>query len=171
MTNKRDPDGTGCAATSGNLIPVLLNADDPRLGDTLALIQTAFSPMDGVVDPPSSVHRLTIERLGQHCTQDEVWIIGAAPLACMILTQKPDTLYLGKLAVATQARGQGLARRLVDHATNRARSLGFRTLTLETRIELTQNHATFLALGFEEAGRTRHPGYAKDTSITFTKSV
>ena len=29
----------------------------------LALIRTAFAPMDGVIDPPSSVHRLTPETL------------------------------------------------------------------------------------------------------------
>jgi hypothetical protein len=34
-----------------------------------------------------------------------------------------------------------------------------------------ENHATFRALGFAEAGRTAHEGFDRPTSITFARPV
>ena len=151
--------------------PRRLSGDDPDLARVLALIRDSFAYMDGVIDPPSSMHRMTEKSLCTDASRSEIWVIGTPPIACMVLTPRPDTLYLGKLAVASAARGQGLARRMIDHAAARAAALGLPSLTLQTRIELTANHATFAALGFTQTGRTRHDGYDRDTSITFTLSV
>lgn len=38
-------------------------ADFDRWDDVLALIMRAFAFMDGVIDPPSSAHRLTVDSL------------------------------------------------------------------------------------------------------------
>ena len=150
--------------------PEKLTPNDSRLAPTLALIKTAFAAMDGRINPPSSAHRLTLADLQKHCLEDEVWITGTGPLACMILQSRADHLYLGKLAVAEAARQRGYARQLVTLAEARARKLALPALKLQTRVELTENHAVFKKLGFLETGRTRHPGYAHDTSITFTKT-
>lgn len=133
----------------------------------LALICRAFAEMDGRIDPPSSIHRYTEQDL----QQGEFWVIGKPPVACVQLTPRSDVLYLGKLAVDPGYRRQGLARRLVDLAEARARALGLRAVELKARIELTENHATFRALGFEEVGRTNHPGFDRPTSITFRKNL
>ena len=76
----------------------------------LELVKREFSYMDGVVDPPSSVHRLTIDDLASG--QGETWVIGAPPVACVLMTLKSDVLYVGKLAVLASERGNGLARML-----------------------------------------------------------
>jgi ribosomal protein S18 acetylase RimI-like enzyme len=89
----------------------------------------------------------------------------------MLLTPQADTLYLGKLAVAEGARGRGLARVMVDHACARARALGLAHVTLQTRVELVENHATFARLGFVEIARAAHPGYDRPTSITYRRPV
>ncbi|MGA1181483.1 MAG: GNAT family N-acetyltransferase, partial [Marivivens sp.] len=60
---------------------------------TLALIQSTFAFMEGRIDPPSSMYRLTVDDLAE----SEVWVIGTPPLACIVLTPKADALYLGKL--------------------------------------------------------------------------
>lgn len=138
------------------------------LAAVLRLIQAEFAFMDGRIDPPSSMHRLTTEDLAAAA---EVWAIGRPAIACMVLTPREDALYLGKLAVARDQRGRGLARRLADHACARARALGLPALELQTRVELVENQATFRALGFAETGRTAHPGFDRPTSITFRKSV
>jgi hypothetical protein len=39
------------------------------------------------------------------------------------------------------------------------------------RIELTQNHAVFVAMGFLETSRSAHKGFAEPTSITFRRPV
>ena len=98
-------------------------------------------------------------------------VVGSPPIAAMVMQEKPGTLYLGKIAVAATARGQGLARQMVAFATNIARARNLPNLTLQSRVELTGNHATFRALGFTETGRTTHEGYQKPTSITFTMAV
>lgn len=146
-------------------------ADDPA--PILALIRASFADMEGRIDPPSSMHRLTGDAILRQAETGEVWAIGptSAPLACVFLTSEPPALYLGKLAVAAPARGRGLARALVDLAAARARAKGLATLTLQTRVELVENHATFRALGFAETGATAHPGYRRPTSLTFTRPL
>jgi len=127
--------------------------------------------MDGRIAPPSSMHRLSLERVTEQAATGEIWSIGTPPQACVFLTAKPTCLYLGKLAVTTNARNQGLARRLIKLAETRAKALGYTEIQLQTRIELTENHAAFKALGFNEVARTCHSGYDRPTSITFRKPV
>lgn len=137
----------------------------------LALIQSAFAFMEGRIDPPSSMHTLTPDSIATQAQTGEVWVIGAPPVACVFLTPKPQALYVGKLAVAAGHRRQGLARRLIDLAETRARALDLPALELQTRVELTENHATFRALGFVEVARTAHPGFDRPTSVTFRRAV
>lgn len=139
----------------------------------LSLLTLAFAHMEGRIDPPSSLDRMGAAELAQQATKAELWVIEdqTGPLACMILTPQPETLYLGKLAVALAARGQGLARRMIDTAVDRARALGLPSISLQTRIELLENHATFAALGFEMTGSTAHPGYDRPTSLSFRRMV
>jgi len=132
---------------------------------TLTLVQREFAYMDGIIDPPSSVHTLTIEDLAQ----DETWVIGSPPEACIRLTKKPDALYVSKLAVARSARGKGYARTLINLAMARAREQLITYLELQCRIELTSNHAAFEKMGFTEVARTAHTGYDRPTSITFRR--
>lgn len=151
--------------------PVRLLPGDPALGAVLTLIQATFAYMDGRIDPPSSMHRLTLEKLDAYATSGEVWAIGAPPRACFILTPREDSLYIGKIAVAPAARGRGMARRLVDLADRRARQLGLPWLELQSRVELVDNHAVFSALGFQVTGETAHPGFSQPTSLTFRRPV
>ncbi len=138
-----------------------------------ALLVSSFAYMAGRIDPPSSLHRMTAATLEQEAREKELWVIEDAgrPVACMILIPKPDTLYLGKLAVDADRRGQGLARRLIEQAETRARRLALPSITLQTRVELTENHVTFGKLGFMQTGATAHAGYDRPTSLTFTKTV
>ncbi|WP_170400984.1 GNAT family N-acetyltransferase [Ruegeria arenilitoris] len=145
--------------------------DSARLTEVLHLIRETFAYMEGRIDPPSSMHRLTMEELQRQARDGEIWGIGDRPDAVVFLTPKPDCLYLSKLAVAQNKRGQGLARRLVEVAERRARAKGFRALELQTRIELVENHATFARLGFAVTRETTHPGYDRTTSLTMRKRL
>lgn len=146
-------------------------ATDPALWPAvLQLLHGAFAYMEGRIDPPSSLRDLTPEALTRQAEMGEIWVIGA-PVACVFLTPKPGALYVGKLAVDEASRGRGLARRLIDVAEARARERGLPALELQTRVELVENQAAFLAMGFREAGRTAHPGYDRPTSITYRRAV
>ena len=137
----------------------------------LHLIRSEFAYMEPRIDPPSSMRRLTEADIAAKAETGEVWVIGSPPLACVFLTCQPDSLYIGKLAVAADQRGKGLARCLIDVAEARARDLGLGWLELETRVELLEDHAAFTRLGFHEVGRKAHAGFDRPTSITFRRAV
>lgn len=137
----------------------------------LALLHRAFAPMEGVIDPPSSLHRLTADDIAAQSRSGEVWVIGAPAIACVFLTPKADALYVGKLAVDPSQQGRGHARALIGIAATRARALGLPALELQARVELAANHATFTALGFTRTGATAHAGYDRPTSYTFRRPV
>ncbi len=142
-------------------------------GAVLALIRESFAFMEGRIDPPSSMLRLTEAEVARQAEAGEVWVIedGAGPVACVFLTVKPGCLYVGKLAVAAAWRGQGLARALVDQAARRAVALGLAALELQVRVELVENQAAFAAMGFVKVGETAHQGYDRATSYTYRRGV
>ena len=137
----------------------------------LALLGRAFAHLDGVIDPPSSLHRLTEADLLAQAREGEVWALGDPVVACMVLTPRAGALYLGKLAVEPALQGRGHGRALVEQAVARARALRLPAVELQVRVELTGNQAAFAAMGFVEVGRTAHAGYARPTSVTMRRAV
>ncbi len=147
---------------------------DPQATDwtaVLALVRRAFAYMDGVIDPPSSAHRLTVESLKEKAREE----IGFAAheegelVGCMFMAVRGDHAYVGKLAIDPAKQKTGLGRVLMDAAEKEARRLGLGALELQARIELTGNHAAFARMGFAETERTAHPGHDRPTSITMRK--
>lgn len=134
-----------------------------------ALIKRAFAGMEGRIDPPSSLDRMTAQELANQV--GEVWVIGRPARACMVLTPKPNALHLGRLAVDPMWQRKGYAHVLIDLAEERARALGLPALELQSRIELVENHAIFFALGFKQTRSTSHPGFEGPTSLVFTKTL
>ena len=151
--------------------PRRLGPGDVGLQQVLALIRAAFADMAGRIDPASSAQHLALADLTAQAAMGEVRVIGDPVCAAVILTPRPDSLYPGKLAVAALARGKGPGRRLVETAVARARALGLPAVTLQVRVELTQNQAAFAAPGFAETGRTARPGHDQPTAIICQRSV
>ena len=145
--------------------------DVKALNDVLALLHECFAYMEGRIDPPSSLHSLMIEDIARQAEAGEIWAFGTPPVACVFFTPKTDSLYLGKLAVHNSERGKGVARHLVALAQRRAEALGKSYLELQTRIELTENHAVFEKLGFVRTSTSSHPGYDQITECTMRKQV
>ena len=152
-------------------IPTKLASDSPHLGAVLDLVQSSFAFMDGRIDPPSSMHRLTAAAIREQCETGEIWTLGMPPHACIFLKTHGDALYIGKLAVAAARRGEGCARDLVALAEKRAADLGLSALELETRVELVENHEAFSRLGFQKHGEGSHPGYDRPTFVIMRKRI
>jgi GNAT superfamily N-acetyltransferase len=153
--------------------PVRVAPGYPRWPAVLHLIHDAFAFMEGRIDPPSSAHRLTVAEMSVQAASGAVWVVedGGTPIACLFAKPKGDALYLGKLAVAQSHRRHGLARRLIAEAEAEARARNLPRLELETRIELTENHAAFARLGFVKIAEAAHPGYDRPTSVTMRRSL
>lgn len=156
--------------------PALAVVEATRLEDwhaVHALVSDAFAGMEGRIDPPSSLTRMTPTDLAR-LAEDGACLVahdGTALLGCAFLSPRSDTLYVGKVAVRPDRQGAGIGRALMQRAEAYARSGGLASLELQTRVELTENHTAFARLGFVETGRTAHPGFDRPTSITMRKAL
>ena len=154
-----------------NLVAKQHTRDDPELKDILNLVRESFSYMDSRIDPPSSMHKLTIADIAEQCETGEVWSVGEPVLSCMMLKHKTNVLYIGKLAVSEKARGQGLGKQMINIAVDRANAHSKALLEVEVRVELVENHAFFNAMGFEKIAAKAHPGYTRPTYFVMQKEI
>ena len=139
----------------------------------LELVLASFAYMNGVIDPPSSALRLTVENLKQKA-QAEI-AFGAFEdgrlVGCIFCDPRSDCLYVGKLAIDPAMQGKGIGGLLLQEAERLAREMGLGVLELQTRVELVRNHAYFARHGFAKTGEDSHAGYDRPTSITMRKPV
>lgn len=137
------------------------------------LLTASFTYMAGRIDPPSSLTRMTRADVVAKAASDDLFVIrdGAILVACLFGTPRGSVFYVGKLAVAHSHRGQGLARQLMEAAASHAQTLGHTEMQLESRVELTENHAAFASMGFTQCGATAHAGYDHPTSLTFRRPL
>lgn len=145
-----------------------------RWSELLELICGAFAYMDGVIDPPSSAHGLTLQTLREKANDELCYIAydgKEALLGCIFCKTEPATLYIGKLAVSPQAQGKGIGAALCAVAEKTAQELGLKALRLQTRIELVGNHTKFGRWGFVKTAERSHAGYERITYIEMQKQV
>ena len=142
----------------------------PELFD---LILSSFTYMNGLIDPPSSAFALTPDALKAKAAVEIGFVAfeNGALAGCMFLRPEADCLYLGKLAVAPAWQGKGIGKRLLAMAEAVAREHGVSSIRLDTRIELTGNHAAFAALGFVRTAEKSHPGFDRVTYVEMRKTL
>ena len=139
----------------------------------LTLIQYEFAYMQGRIDPPSSMTRLTPKLLAEKA-RDELMLTcmsGDVLVATAFVRPEAGWAYIGKIAVQDKWRKRGITRRMLDIVEAHGRKAGWSHLELQVRVELTENLATFGALGFVETARTAHAGYDRPTSVTMQKRL
>ena len=137
------------------------------------LLVRAFASMDGRIDPPSSLAHMSVGDLWKKGRTEFVVIARDRQrlVGCGFGSPSGNSLYLSKLAVDPDFQKRGILRSMLPLFESEARRLGLKDLELQTRVELTDNHAAFWALGLEKVGETAHLGYDRPTSYTFRKPV
>jgi GNAT superfamily N-acetyltransferase len=137
------------------------------------LILAAFAYMEARINPPSSALRLTAQSMKADAEKGALLLAerNGDLVGCVFAQTKGDALYIGKLAVRPGLQGEGIGRKLVDAARAEARRLGLGMLELQTRVELTENHATFARMGLVKTGESAHDGFDRPTSITMRGPV
>jgi GNAT superfamily N-acetyltransferase len=81
-------------------------------------------------------------------------------VACGGFKRDADAAYLKRMWVAREARGLGLGRRLLAELEDRARTLGYRKLRLETEQSLTEAQQLYRSSGYVEVPRFNDELYA-----------
>lgn len=159
----------------GSVVTVSL-ADEIAFDDFTELhklLVSAFSYMDNRIDPPSSIHRLDAQSLREKSNRESLILAckGRQLIGCVFASRKRDAFYLGKLAVRADCRGLGAGQKLIEKAQHQAQSQGCKSLELETRVELVENHRFFERLGFVKVRENAHEGYAQPTSYVFCRQI
>ena len=89
-------------------------------------------------------------------------------LGMIILVDQPDALMLENVAVAAEAQGRGVGRRLIDHAEAEARRRGQDRIRLYTHVTMVENQRMYAHLGYAETTRGEDEGYDR---VQFEKSL
>ncbi|MFB9969246.1 GNAT family N-acetyltransferase [Pseudoroseomonas cervicalis] len=91
---------------------------------------------------------------------NEAWVWDAGGLlALLVLERRADHLWLDNIAVAPEAQGRGLGRRLIRFAVAEAQRLGLPELRLLTNAAMAGNLALYPRLGFTEVARRHDEGF------------
>ena len=132
-----------------------------------AFVRREYAYMNALIDPPSSLHRMTADQFEQKANNETLIVANASSglIGCVFCREEVEWIYAGKVAVDSKHRGKGVARAMFVQAFNRARQAGKNGVELEVRIELTHNHRAFQKLGFVKVGESAHAGYDRPTTI------
>ncbi|WP_312846827.1 GNAT family N-acetyltransferase [Stappia sediminis] len=151
----------------------IANASFNRWEDVYRLLMENFAYMAERIDPPSSLLAMSVEDIAAKARDEKLLLAMDGPqvVGCAFLRFDPASAYIGKVAVDASRRGRGITRRLFALAEKLARERGLDAIELQTRIELTENHAAFAKLGFDIVGETAHEGFDRPTSITMRRSL
>ena len=96
-----------------------------------------------------------------HVDRGEVYVLaGGSGLAGYIVTfEAKGAQFVENVAVDPARRGQGLGRRLMAFAEDRARAAGLGRLWLYTNARMTENRDFYISLGYRVTGRRREAGF------------
>lgn len=154
--------------------PVLREAVIGDAAAIAAVIAASFEEYRGKLVPESGAFRETADGIAAELTRGAGAIVAernGVMLGCVLVEEKEDDLYFGRLSVLPSARGRGLAIRLIDAVEAEARRRGLSGVRLGVRVVLTGNQRLFQALGYRETSREAHPGFDHPTSINMRKPL
>lgn len=139
-----------------------------------ATIAASFEQYRGKLEPESGAFRETAEGIAAELARDSGAIVAernGRMIGCVMLKLMDDDLYFGRLAVVPDARGEGLARRLVEAVEDEARRRERAGVQLGVRIVLVENQQLFSSMGYVEISREAHEGFDHPTSINMRKAL
>jgi ribosomal protein S18 acetylase RimI-like enzyme len=139
-----------------------------------ATIAAAFMQYRGRLVPESSAFRETPDAITEQIGAGSSVIVAernGVMIGCVVAESMEGDLYFGRLAILPEARGLGLAKRLIGAVEEEARRLGLPGVRLGVRIALVDNQRLFRSLGYREISREAHPGFDHPTSINMRKAL
>lgn len=139
-----------------------------------ATIAASFEQYRGKLEPESGAFRETAESIAAELARESGAIVAernGRMIGCVMVKLEEDDLYFGRLSVVPEARGQGIARRLVEAVEDEARRRELAGVRLGVRIVLVENQQLFSSMGYVETSREAHEGFDRPTSINMRKAL
>lgn len=153
--------------------PEIRSATEADLNAIVAVVQAAFAEYAGRLDPPSSAETKTVASTraeladgGALFATIEQQIVGS-----VFYHVRPNHLYLDRLAVLPNVRGQGLARLLIAAVENQAIALNRPAVRLSVRLALVANRQFYERLGYHFLADGTHAGYTTPTYVVLEKRL
>jgi ribosomal protein S18 acetylase RimI-like enzyme len=143
---------------SGEMTIRLATQDD--VTQIVRLVNAAYATyLDRMERPPAPM-------LADYVTliaHGEVYVLesGAEIAGVLVIEEQNRALFIENVAVDPACQGQGLGRKLMAFAEERAREYGLRELRLYTNEVMVENLAFYQKLGFEETARRVDEGYCR----------
>lgn len=152
---------------------ILREATTADLPAALAVLQAAFEEYRTQLEPPSSVHRETVESLQARLTIGHLVLalVDDNVVGCVLYQAEPDYVYLGRLAVLPSYRGCGIGTALIDYVEDCARAMAARRVRLGVRIALHHLRERYERMGYRLVEERMHPGYAAPTYVMLEKDL
>jgi len=143
-------------------------ARESPLGADLGLLMARHTAAMHADTPPESIHMLDAARLAAPGIEFFVMRDTGVPVG-MGAFKRIDAAHaeIKSMHVLAEARGRGLARRMLTHLMDEARAAGYRRLSLETGVQPTfaAARALYLAAGFTPCPPFQ--GYVADPNSVF----
>jgi predicted N-acetyltransferase YhbS len=139
-----------------------------------ATIAASFEQYRGKLEPESGAFRETAEGIAAELARESGAIVAernGQMIGCVMVKLMEDDLYFGRLSVVPDARGEGIARRLVEAVEDEARRRELAGVQLGVRIVLVENQKLFASMGYVEISREAHEGFDHPTSINMRKAL
>jgi predicted N-acetyltransferase YhbS len=139
-----------------------------------ATIAASFEQYRGKLEPESGAFRETAEGIAAELARESGAIVAernGRMIGCVMVKLIEDDLYFGRLSVVPGARGEGIARRLVEAVEDEARRRELAGIQLGVRIVLVENQQLFSSMGYVEISREAHEGFDHPTSINMRKAL
>ena len=125
-----------------------------------ACVRAAYSPyIERIGQPPGPMlddYDQVVRDHRAYVIEEDGEILGA-----LVLIEKDGGLLLDNVAVLPSRHGEGVGRRLLEHAESEARRLGYGQLDLYTHERMTENVALYARIGYVEVDRRTEHGFPR----------
>lgn len=145
--------------------PMLRPAEEADAPVLLAVVQAAFAEYRELLDPPSGIHKETVETVLEKLREGGAYLAlqNGEAVGCVFYALEEGYLYLGRLSVLPRCRGRGIARVLVEAVEQHALSLNRPRVQLGVRTALPRLHELYTRFGYRTLRYVSHEGYVEPT--------
>ncbi|MYD99675.1 MAG: GNAT family N-acetyltransferase [Alphaproteobacteria bacterium] len=123
-------------------------------------VEAAYTPyIERIGEPPGPM----LDDYRQIVRDHRVFVIesGGGIVGAIVLKEERGSILLDNVAVLPSRHGEGIGRRLMLHAEEEARRLGYASIDLYTHELMVENFALYARNGYEEVERRIERGFPR----------